>query len=155
MCCRGACDEGALLFGAGIRCRMFNDRENDQSARFRPDAPDEQRNLKELKEIIIRSYNFAMCIDNYEILDLIYKSAVPRSNEQIHDQVWWVPSSHNFKASKVTVLSAGKPYTTYNLQLTLQKSQCDIHVRFHFIAYLYAQKLFFLCSKVVSLFFSK
>nr|CDJ80252.1 Hypothetical protein CBG07208 [Haemonchus contortus] len=57
--------------------------------------------------------------------DLIFRSAVPRSNEQIHDKVWWLPFAGNYQASKVTVLTAGKQYSTYAFQLILQKSQCD------------------------------
>ncbi|KAK5966674.1 hypothetical protein GCK32_015895, partial [Trichostrongylus colubriformis] len=29
--------------------------------------------------------------------DLIYKSAVPASNDNIRDKVWWVPSTNNYE----------------------------------------------------------
>ncbi|KHJ83743.1 hypothetical protein OESDEN_16555 [Oesophagostomum dentatum] len=57
---------------------------------------------------------------------LIYKSALPRSNEQILDAVWWVPNGDSYQATKVTVPNAGKLYSTYSFQMVLVKSQCDV-----------------------------
>ncbi|KJH49459.1 hypothetical protein DICVIV_04396 [Dictyocaulus viviparus] len=57
--------------------------------------------------------------------DLIYKKALPVSNNQIRDVVWWVPSGESYQATKVTVMEARKRYTTYSFRLILQKSQCD------------------------------
>ncbi|VDL71144.1 unnamed protein product [Nippostrongylus brasiliensis] len=59
--------------------------------------------------------------------DLIYRSAVPKSNEQLHDRVWWVPSGGHYQATKVSVMNAGKLYSTYAFQMVLQKSQCDVY----------------------------
>ncbi|VDP20111.1 unnamed protein product [Heligmosomoides polygyrus] len=57
--------------------------------------------------------------------ELIYRSALAKSNQQIRDRVWWVPSGGNYQATKVTVLKAGKLYSTYDFQMSLQKSPCD------------------------------
>ncbi|EYC22839.1 hypothetical protein Y032_0016g2980 [Ancylostoma ceylanicum] len=57
--------------------------------------------------------------------ELIYRSALPRSNDQIRDAVWWVPNGDSYQATKVAVPNDGKQYTTYSFQMVLVKSQCD------------------------------
>ncbi|KAK6736100.1 hypothetical protein RB195_019027 [Necator americanus] len=62
---------------------------------------------------------------DHTLQELIYRSALPRSNEQIQDSVWWVPNGDSYQATKVTVLNEGKQYSTYSFQMVLVKSQCD------------------------------
>ncbi|KAK6055721.1 hypothetical protein COOONC_06774 [Cooperia oncophora] len=102
--------------------------------------------LVDCKELLKGTCLGHMAIHTNLCTELIYRSAVPRSNQEIHDKVWWVPSGGNYKvcfqlyilqafryfscfiqASKVTVITSGKAYTTYSFQYVLQKSNCDLY----------------------------
>ncbi|GMR37724.1 hypothetical protein PMAYCL1PPCAC_07919, partial [Pristionchus mayeri] len=56
---------------------------------------------------------------------LISRSVLQQTNNELRDDVWWVPiPGKSLQATKISVPSSGRLYTTYEFTLTSGKSTC-------------------------------
>ncbi|CCD71442.1 uncharacterized protein CELE_Y57G7A.1 [Caenorhabditis elegans] len=56
---------------------------------------------------------------------LVYKEALPKANQKLHDTVYWVPATTQFSARRITVMNQGKLYSTWTYDMLLQRSDCS------------------------------